>query len=530
MRRPQLLAAAGLALALAATSACSDSDDGGGSGANGNFASGGTFTFAVAGDPGTLNPLNNTATTANWLFRFLYQPLVVREEDGSVGPGLATKWDFDGTKAVFTIDPNATCSDGSKITPSVIAKNFAWVKEPKNTSTVIGATLPNRDFTFAADDAAGTFTLTLNGPFSNLLPSLSFMHQACGAGADNPAGLTTSSSGSGPFVLKTATPNSEYVMTKRDGFPGNDAAGVPDQVVMKIVDSESTAANLLLSGAINAAVVNGQDRARLTAAGATEKTYTSGGVVVSFNHREGRITADKAVRVALTQALDRGPVAKVVTQGLLPEAGTSVSAAQPQICDDSSAAAAIPSFDTAAAEATLTADGWTKGGDGVLTKGGKQLTFQLGYSTATPGAAAAAELMADAFGKIGAKATISPFAQADYTQRVFSTGDYDVMLQQFSNPFPSTLIGLLAGPFPPDGTNAGHVANKTYADAVAAARTATTQEAACQNWTAASKALFEEADMIPIASWPTNWVVKNAVMETLGGRPIAESVRLLQPK
>lgn len=529
MRRPQLLAAAGLALALTATSACSDSGDGG-SAANGNLASGGTFTFAVAGDPGTLNPLNNTATTANWLFRFLYQPLVVRKQDGSIGPGLATKWDFDGTKAVFTLDPAATCSDGSKITPSVIAKNFAWVKDPKNTSTVIGATLPNREFTFAADDAAGTFTLTLNGPFSNLLPSLSFMHQACGAGADNPAGLTTASSGSGPFVLKTATPNSEYVMTKREGFAGNDAAGVPDQVVMKIVDSESTAANLLLSGAINAAVVNGQDRARLTAAGAAEKTYVSGGVVISFNHQPGRITADKAVRVALTQALDRGAVAKVVTQGLLPDAGTSVSAAQPQICDDVSAASAIPAFDATGAEATLQAGGWSKGGDGVMAKGGKQLTFQLGYSTATPGAAAAAELMADAFGKIGAKATITPFAQADYTQRVFTTGDYDVMLQQFSNPFPSTLIGLLAGPFPPDGTNAGHVQNKAYTDAVTAARTATTQEAACQSWTAASKSLFEEADMIPIASWPTNWVVKNAVMDTLGGRPIAESVRLLQPK
>ncbi|WP_173035842.1 hypothetical protein [Phytohabitans flavus] len=56
MRRPQLLAAAGLALALAATSACSGDNDGGDSNANGNFASGGTFTFAVAGDPGTLNP------------------------------------------------------------------------------------------------------------------------------------------------------------------------------------------------------------------------------------------------------------------------------------------------------------------------------------------------------------------------------------------------------------------------------------------------------------------------------------------
>lgn len=528
MRSPRALVAAGIVLVAAALTACSATPDAGSTDTP-QYASGGTFTFAVAGDPGTLNPLNNTATTANWLFRFLYQPLVTRASDGSVAPGLATKWDFDGTKAVFTIDPAATCSDGSKITPSVIAKDFAWVKDPANTSSVIGATLPNRDFTFAADDAAGTITLTLSAAFSNLLPSLSFMHIVCGAGADNPKSLITSSSGSGPFVLKTATPNSEYVMTKRPGFAGNDKPGVPDEVIMKIVDNESTSANLLLAAGINAAVVNGQDRARLTASGTTEKTYVSGGVVMSFNQTAGRLTADKAVRVALTQALQRGDVAKAVTQGLLGDAGTSVSAAQPQICDDSSAAASIPKYDTAAAVSTLQSAGWTKGSDGTMTRNGAPLAFGLGYSTATPGAAAAAELMADAFGKIGAKVTISPYAQADYTQRVFSTGDYDVMLQQFSNPFPSTLTGLLAGPFPPKGTNAGHVQNATYAAAIVAARVATTQTEACAKWTEASKALFDSADMIPIAKWPTNWVLRNAQMDTLGGRPVAESIRLLRP-
>lgn len=538
MRSIKTILAAGLVAGLLV--GCSSNSNGGSTGstsgatsgttggsASTQYASGGTFTFAVAGDPGTLNPLNNTATTANWLFRFLYQPLVVREQDGSIGAGIANKWTFDGTTAVFTIDPNVTCSDGSKVTPSVIAKNFAWVKDPANTSSVIGAVLPDRNFTYKADDSAGTFTLTLSSAFSNLLPSLSFMHIVCGAGADDPAKLTTSSSGSGPFTLQSATPNSEYVMTKRDGYPGNTDQGVPDKAVMRIVDSESTAANLLVSGEINAAVINGQDRSRVAAAGATEKTYVSGGVVMSFNQTDGRITADKSVRVALTQALNRGDVATAVTQGLLPNAGTSVSAAQPQICDDSSVASAIPTYDTAAAAATLEAGGWAKGSDGIYAKNGKTLAFDLGYSTATPGAAAAAELMADSFNKIGAKVTITPLAQADYTQRVFSTGDYDVMLQQFSNPFPSTLTGLLAGPVPPDGTNAGHISNATYSAEIAKARSATTQEEACTHWTAASKSLFENADMIPIASWPTNWMVKGAVMQALGGRPIAESVRML---
>ena len=33
--------------------------------------------------------------------------------------------------------------------------------------------------------------------------------------------------------------------------------------------------------------------------------------------------------------------------------------------------------------------------------------------------------------------------------------------------------------------------------------------------------------MIPISGWPTNWVTKGAVMSTVGGRPVADSIRML---
>jgi peptide/nickel transport system substrate-binding protein len=297
-----------LALAGCATSAAPSA-----SSSSATYAKDGTFTMAVAGDPGTLNPLNNTATTANWLFRFAYDSLVTRAADGKITAGLATKWTFDGSTAKFTIRKNATCSDGSAVTPSVIAKNFAYAKDASHPSTIIGAVLPNRNFSYVADDATSTFTLTLASPFSLLLSSLSFMPIVCGPAADNPATLTTTSSGSGPFVLTQATPNSQYVLTRRTGYTwGVDggttaAAGTPSTVILKIVPDETTAANLMVSGEVNAAVINGQDRARLTASGTTSKTYTSGGVVMSFNQAAGRITADKNVRLALTMAIDGHP-------------------------------------------------------------------------------------------------------------------------------------------------------------------------------------------------------------------------------
>lgn len=497
------------------------------------YATDGTFTIAVAGDPGNLNPLNNSSTTSNWLFRFLYDQLVTRGDDGEILSGLATDWEFDGSIAKFTIDENATCYDGSAVTPSVIGKNFDYILDPDNPSTPIGSVIPSRDFTYEADDATNTFTLKLDKPFSLLLSSLSFMNIACGPGLEDPQSITTTSSGSGPFVLDSAVPNSEYVLSKREGYSwGTDGArtdveGFPAKVVFKIVDNETTAANLLVSGEVNAAVVNGQDRARLEAAGATQETYISGGVVQSYSQMDGKITADPDVRRALAMAFDRDAAATAVTQGLVPKAGTSVSAANPQVCEDSAAASAIPPYDPKAAADLLDRAGWKLGSDGVREKDGRKLSLGAAYSTATPGAPAAVELMVAAWKEIGIETTITPLAQADYSQKVFSTGDFDIMaIQQFSNPFPSTLTGLFGGPFPPDGTNAAHIDNPEYKAAIAEA-ISSSEDSGCAQWTEASAALFSNVDVIPVASWPTNWVLKGAEMTTLGGRPIATSIRVL---
>lgn len=528
MKTLKALAIAGAVVALAA--ACTAAPTTPGETEAPRYADGGSFAMGVLADPGTLNPLNNTSTIGDWFSRFVYEALVTRAADGSIAPGLAESWEFDGQTAVFQIREGVTCSDGSDMTPSVIAKSFAWVKDPANASVSIGPRLPNRDYTFEADDAAMTFTLNLSQPFSNLLNTLSFMALPCGSGAEDPTSLVTTSVGTGPFVLESATPNSSYVFTKREGYTWgpngetSDDPGFPDTVTMRVIDNESTGANLIISGELNAVVVNGQDRQRV--GDFPQSPNVSGGVVMSFNQTEGRVTADQAVRIALTQAMDRDAVATAVTQGVFTTAGTSVSAAEPQICDDASAAAKIPAFDVAGAEKTLDGAGWVAAADGTRSKDGVPLAFQLGYSTATPGAPAAAELIAAAFEEIGAQVEITPLAQADYQQRVFSTGDYDVLIQQFSNPFPSTLQGLLGGPFPPDGTNAGHIDNAAYREAVAAAGSAAPDEA-CKYWIASSEALFESADMIPLAKWPTNWVFSGAEMTTLGGRPMPVTIRVL---
>ena len=182
---------AGIAFCITvlAVTACSSSGSGSSSGSQGAaVATGGTFTFAMADDPGNLNPLKTVQTPDADLFKFLYDDLVHVAANGDIVSGLATSWKTTGATTVFTIRKGVTCSDGSAVTPSVIAEDFAYIKNPANGSPYIGVAVPSADFTYQADDSASTFTLTLAHPFDFLLQSLAFFPIVCGKGAtDRPA-------------------------------------------------------------------------------------------------------------------------------------------------------------------------------------------------------------------------------------------------------------------------------------------------------------------------------------------------------
>ena len=74
--------------------------------------------------------------------------------------------------------------------------------------------------------------------------------------------------------------------------------GMPATVVMKIVENENTAANLLAAGDINAAQVIGPDAKRLEA----QKLFSYGTPALQgeqwYNHDDGHATSDPTVRMA----------------------------------------------------------------------------------------------------------------------------------------------------------------------------------------------------------------------------------------
>lgn len=493
---PTALRLSPTAIALCATAAllaaCGGDGGGGGSSSDGGgseYADGGTFTMAMAGDPGKLDPHSSASTSLFTVNQLAYDNLVsVDGETGEIKSQLATEWTVDGKTVTFTLADGITCADGSDFTATTVADNVAYVGDPKNKSAYLGTFLPV-GATAKADDAAGTVTVTLTEPAPFVLNGFSSLPMVCDAGLQDRASLSDGTSGTGPYELTEAVPGDHYTYEIRDGYlwgpdgATTDEQGMPDVVVMKIIQNEGTAANLLLSGEVNAASIQGPDAKRLDGA---ELFSTSTPAMVGeqwYNHNDGHETSDSAVRLGLTQALDLAELASVATAGEGTQATTFASLA-PVSCPGDSITGSLPAQDADAASAALA---------------GKKFTF-LYSSAAGSAVAAAAELAVQQWEAAGAEVTAKGVDETALQGAIFGTGDWDIAWVPLNVSSPDQLVPFLSGPGAADGgTNFAGIDNADYTEGVTSASTMNGAEG-CETWLSAESALVAAGDVVPFAN------------------------------
>ena len=504
-----ILAAA--ALGLTACGGGGGSSSGGGGGGGGNLVDGKTFTRAIATDPGSLDPLLTVLSVTRSMDRFLYASLIDLAPDGTVQSSLANKWQADTTKASFTLRKGITCSDGSPLTATQVADNINFVGDPKNKSPLLGLqVMPGTKAT--GDDSANTVEVTSGAPDAFLLRNIGTLFIACGKGLTDRSLLAKGQSGTGMFTISDAVANDHYTMTRRKNYtwgPGDfdpNQKGLPDKVTFKVVQNETTSANLLLSGQLNAATILGPDQQRLLAQNLFHGDLLSPLGELWFNEGSGHPGSDPAVRKALTQALDLKQVGKVLTNGRGKPSQGFVTVS-PKPCSGDNVSGNLPDHDLSAAKSALDAAGWKAGAGGVRSKDGKKLAITLMYGTQLgPTEASAAELIQQAWKGLGADVTLKGVDSPGLNTLYFGTGAWDASMAPITLNLPSQLVPFVSGPVPPNGTNFAHLANKDYESAVAAASTKAGSKG-CDDWNKAEKALITAVDAVPYA---------NAVAPTFG--------------
>lgn len=517
-----------LALAAAALTACGGASNGGGGAA---VVDGGTFTLGLSSNPGGLDPQMGAGTSLFTVTQFAYDPLVsVDGRTGEIKPALAKSWQVNGRSVTLTLADGITCSDGTRLTASDVAKNLNFVADPKNKSPFLGTYLPV-GAKAKGDDTSRVVTLTLTRPAPFVLNGLSGLPIVCPRGMADRSSLRTATAGTGPYKLIQAAPGDHYTYAIRDGYTwgpnGTTTAtrGLPKTVVIKVVENASTAANLLLSGGLNGAQIVGPDAERLEKSGLYAAKTPSLAGEQWYNQRAGRATGDPRVRKALTQALDLGQLQKVFTSGR-GTAATTLAANEPVACRGDSVSRALPAHDPQAAGALLDQAGWVKGSDGRRTKDGRPLRLTFIYqNTNGTGGDAAAELAVRQWKAIGVEATAHSQNETTLTNTIFGTGNWDVAWAAVNVNTPDQLVPFLSGPAAPQGNNFAGISDPDY-DAAVKSAMAIPGTAGCRDWLAAESGLIAKADVVPFAGTVVRTFGKGARFET-PGELVPTSIRML---
>jgi peptide/nickel transport system substrate-binding protein len=485
-----LLLAAGLA-------ACSDGDTSGG-----DTTSGGTFVGALTSDPGSLVPMRATALATWAVLAYHYESLVFLEQDGSYSPWLASEWTSTGTQAVFTIRDDITCADGEPFTAETAANNLNFHADPANATFYYGSVI-SEAVSAVADGNTLTVTSAVNNPF--LVGNVGTIQMVCQSGLDDPDSLEAATGGTGLYVLSEVAPQTSYTFTKRDGYvwgPNgvtSETEGLPDTIQIRIIGDESTTANLMLSGEINAATIYGADRARLDAAGFayTGKRNPIGEIL--FNERYDRVTSDPLVREALSVALNRDEVGEVVTDGTGVEALSLVNQ-PPMRCVGEGPLWTLPATSLEKAGQLLDEAGWTLADDGLRYKDGEPLTVKFIYDGSTATHAAAAELVQQTWNQLGVTTVLSGNDATMWSEQLWMTFDWDLGFVQITPGSPVVLATFFDGADPENGgLNFMFVENPEYEALAAQARVAESEDAACALWREAEAELIERYDAFPVS-------------------------------
>jgi len=515
--------AAFLVLTLAATGCGSSSSS------STALKAGGTVRIGMSGDWTTLDPTSGKVNGFTYpLAEATYDRLVATGPDGKVLPYLAQSWVQTLTSITFTLRTDATCFDGTKVTPTVIANSLKAMFA--SGSSDIGRFLGAGPFTVTSDDSAATLTVSSGTPFPDALVSFAhpFTSIICPAGLD-PAKRVESTFGSGPFTIQSAVHGDSIVFKVRKewkwGPNGASASspGFPDTVVFQVFQNQTTAANELLTGGLDLAPITGPDVPRLIAdTSLTHKTAPSDTAdPMLFYSATGHPTSDPAVREALATAIDRSSWNKVTFAGFGTVASSIIA---PQVaCYDAATAPLVPTPSVDKAKQILQADGYSAGSDGMLQKNGNPLVIHL---IANPALAAGDEYLQAQFQAVGITVP-TPAADTGTYFKALLAGNFDIAIVALtsSGGLGAIFLGAEGPPVGPPPADLGGITDSSLESEIHAVATSVGTER-CQHFANVQEQFLKQHYLLPLVYETFQWFSKNvAFVPTAFDEPDVTQIR-----
>jgi peptide/nickel transport system substrate-binding protein len=502
------------AIALILATACS-SGTGTTTGTSARPVSGATLTIRGNRDFDTWDPA--TCTTCREYASVFYATLLALNSSGTIVPYLARSYTATATSVTFKLRTDATCSDGTPVTPAVVKSSLQRMIDVRaaNNAALFGP----GPYTVSEDDAGGTVTFSVGRPFSDLVYGFTQLDPGlqtgivCPAGLRATQGLATAPAGAGPYTLTEAVHGDHITARLRPDFTWGPAgvtaktAGIPATITFNEVTNQTTAANLVLSGGLDAGTVTGPDVNRLLTDPNVQnqrvQLYLANPLV--FNQLPNHPTADPAVREALITAID--PKAVLAAVGGPRYGINSTSFVTPAAqCFDPSTARLLPHPDLASAKRILTNAGYTVV-DGKMTRNGTPLaiTYAQGHDfDPVP------DYLVKQWTDLGVTVTSNVTDTSTWISTSLLPGSYDATILQVNGtaPLPGKLASRLSGP--PQVPNFARIVDPTLDSEYAAAESSTGAES-CRHWASFQEELLKNHDDLPLVAQTSYWFSRGGV-------------------
>lgn len=422
---------------------------------------GGTLTWIVTPEPSSIVPLTTTAGGNAEIGPKVVEGLLTYDKDLNPKPLLATAWSVsaDGLQYRFTLRHDVRWHDGQPFTSADVAFSILTLKQvnPRGRSTfanVVDVKAPDPYTAIIELSKPAPFLLTaLSGSESPIIPKHIYEGTDILSSPRNSAPI-----GTGPFVFKEFAPGDHILLVRNPDYWDKPKPYV-DRIVIRFIPDAGARAAALESGAANLGdqAIALADVKRFGTlpnfhVDTTNWPYVSNHQQLIFN-LDTPVLKDKAVRKAISQAIDVNALNRVVWYGYGTVSAAAIGAANTKYHD---AGIHYFPYDVAQANAALDAAGLKRGPDG------KRFSVRLLYNPFQD--PRAADFVRQSLARIGIDAQIQSYDFATYVKKAYTDRAFDITLEALSNTFDPTVgvqrvfwsknfkIGL---PF----SNAAHYAN-----------------------------------------------------------------------
>lgn len=364
-------------------------------GAAGTPKKGGKIVMAVAQEPGQLNRFYN-AQGGGWVAVLAQEPFIDFDINGDPKPILAAEIPTVANGAIskdfltirYKLKPNLKWSSGQPVTSADLAFTFEAYQKSK--------VAPNPNQAFAGMDSVKVIDdLTVEAKYKEV--NVSYLdafqwilpkHKFTSPEVDKDHPELRLPTGTGPFIFKDWKAGNEIIAERNPNYRDPNKPYL-DGITIRITPDRNAMLAALADGQLDwVHFVTASDMVTL------DKNAKEGKIKFDTNPGPTQIEAlwlnqsdngditkphpvlgDKAVREALTLAINRKAIIDTILGGFAVQVSSMVPAGWAKLDRP------MPAYDAKKANDILDAAGWKKGADGIREKGGVRASLR--YSTPT---------------------------------------------------------------------------------------------------------------------------------------------------